>query len=233
LAGGLLIINLRFMKKYFLLFGIGFAFVNAASAMTYTWVPTDIDLEDLDHTKAYQWAIQWNVPAGQKIESAKITFYNIYDWTAEANDKLHVKVLDYDLAGNVPGGFQRKWNNNPTRTSFDAKPSRQVWWTTGDNQTPGNAFETVPGYYVGYWTDNNDKKVRTPVPEVSFTIPSAAFQYMNDGQWAMGLDPDCHYYNTGIKLDITTCSVPDGGSTGILLGLGALATQVFRFRFKK
>ncbi|MFA7485981.1 MAG: PEP-CTERM sorting domain-containing protein, partial [Phycisphaerae bacterium] len=39
--------------------------------------------------------------------------------------------------------------------------------------------------------------------------------------FGFGIDPDCHYYNDGIKFVITTTVVPEPATIG-LLGLGLL-----------
>jgi len=186
-------------------------------------------LEDLDHTKAYQWAIKWEVPQNQVITSAKLTFYDIYNWARENNDKLWMKVLDYDDL--------QDFNRKPGIRS-DSKPSQQAWWRTTDNELYGNAFAQKSGVDIGCWTDPDDNRSSTAV--LPFDIPATAFELMSDGLFAIALDPDCHYYNSKIKLEITTGeaphnppSVPEGGSTALLLGLGALATSFFGSRRKQ
>ena len=44
----------------------------------------------------------------------------------------------------------------------------------------------------------------------------------------LGFGPDCHFYDSGVTLSITTGSVPDNGSTLLVLGCGLLALAGFR-----
>jgi len=57
--------------------------------------------------------------------------------------------------------------------------------------------------------------------------------YMADGAWGLEIDPDCHFDvgSISISYDVSTGSVPDGGSTmamlGVsLIGLGALGNRL-------
>ena len=42
---------------------------------------------------------------------------------------------------------------------------------------------------------------------------------------AFGLDPDCHFFNNGVTF---TMSVPEGGTTAVLLGVAALGIVATR-----
>ena len=44
--------------------------------------------------------------------------------------------------------------------------------------------------------------------------------YVADGRAGLGFDPDCHFYNSGVSLNLTV--VPEPASLA-LLGIGALA----------
>ena len=51
------------------------------------------------------------------------------------------------------------------------------------------------------------------------------------GDIAFGLDPDCHFFNDGVKFTMTTMSVPDGGTTAVLLGLTMVGLCFARRQF--
>ena len=46
-------------------------------------------------------------------------------------------------------------------------------------------------------------------------------QYAADGKLGFGFDPDCHYFNDGVNLEVTTQAVPEPASFAVL-GLGGL-----------
>jgi len=50
------------------------------------------------------------------------------------------------------------------------------------------------------------------------------------GDFGIAFDPDCHYFNDGVTLTITTGrrNVPDGGSTAVLAGVGLLSMAALR-----
>jgi hypothetical protein len=49
----------------------------------------------------------------------------------------------------------------------------------------------------------------------------------------LGLGPDCHFYDDGITLTITTNSVPDNGATLALLGLALVALAAYARTLKR
>jgi hypothetical protein len=218
------------------------AAIVGANAATYTFKPPTQDLWDLDHTKAYSWGLKKTLGVNEKVASAKLTFYNIYNWQKEPNI-LNVTLMNTPLAYG----------------SGAAGNSSNYVITKTDNEFTGSYWETTPGAYGGWkhlmnWTDNDGPKTHNKLVydftnlyvynEAGTTLLhtytgtsqlGTLNSYLkNDGFFGIGFDPDCHYYNDKIKLEITTTqgstSVP-GPMAVIPFGVGLLAA--LRRRFKK
>ena len=56
-----------------------------AAAVSYTYAPNPVDLNDLDHHSAYTWRIDNINLAGAAITGATLTFKNIANWDANPN----------------------------------------------------------------------------------------------------------------------------------------------------
>lgn len=184
------------MKK----FGLVSAIIGAAavaSANTYNFTPNPVDLNDLDHYYAYSWGLNFNVPTGHTITGATLTIKDIWDWTPE-NDILYVQMLD-----------------NP---SLGVKQNY-------DNQGGGNYFGGQ-GTAVGTWSDpvgghSTNFDLKFDLKQLG--LLTKLNQYAADGRIGFGFDPDCHYYNKGVNLCITTEAVPEPATMGILAASGIAA----------
>lgn len=171
-----------------------------AAADLLTFQPENRDLSDLPHENYFTWGINVPLGAGQVITGASLTFANISDWTDEPN-KLYVNLLD-----SAPLGVR----------------------TYTDHEGGGNNFATSGISLVTYV--NLPTTGQTLV--YNFTAPQLATlnQYIaNGGNIALGIDPDCHFYNDGLSLQLGSSPVPEPASMG-LIGLGGLAMLVRRCR---
>lgn len=235
--------------------------VTAAQATPYTFTPSNSDLGDLDHTHAYTWGITSTsggasysslvsqLTSGYKIVSATLTISSLYDWSAaDTNNQLFIHLLDN------PGTGVQTVTDDPT----DNGVNQGVLSDYFGGKINGNS---VSGAWVAYGYNANGTSVTTGSTNIQLTQfhdadgPNSATQfsygftdtqlatlasYISNGHtggssyadFGLGLDPDCHYYNTGVTLTIVTAplSTPDSGATVLLLGAGLLSLGLFRRR---
>jgi len=175
--------------------------LSAANADVYSLVPPDHDLDDLPHQKFYTWGVNTPWPNLEVPVEATLTFDDIRDWTWESN-RLYIHLLDYAPLGVTEGT---------------------------DNQGGGDNF-AGQGIVLTVYYD------LPPWPQdLTYTFTAAQLGvlagYAADGRFALGIDPDCHFYNNGVKLRIATqtSEIPEPATAG-LLAAGAAALALRRRR---
>jgi hypothetical protein len=217
-AGGAYTMKMTFlalMIAVFVLSGLAANAVVDPNTFTYSFSPAVGDLNDLPHEYYYTWGIKWNVPTGQTITGATLIYHRIYDWTAEPNDHLYTHLLNTVLDPNNGA--------SPNYVQPPGKTYQTITIQGTDNEGGGDKF-AGQGVLIGNWNDpygNSQHAYDQP-----FSIPSANFAWLSDGNFGFGIDPDCHYYNCGIELKITTqkCTIPEPMSIMLgVLGLGSVA----------
>lgn len=192
------------MKK--LLLSLAALFVLCASqsakADTLTYTPSPVDLNDLDHHMVYTWKVSNVNLQNQQITGARITFKNIANWDNNPN-KLFVHLLDTAKNSGV-AGFVDDPNSNNTSVAMiddfvDTRYHNQSNWLVAN----GTA-DTLLHTYVNLTTTP-----QTLVYNFSASELTALFNYIsNGGNFALGFDPDCHFFNDGIKFEIFTANAP-------------------------
>lgn len=179
----------------------------------------------LDHHDAYTWRIGGVNLAGRTITGATLTIRNISNWDSNAN-RLFIHLLD--TARNAGVG------------SFQDAPSTQTPVTDINDDFAGTRYLNNP--LVGSGTAN------TFLTSQSFTTTARTYVYtftadqlsvlsayfMNGGDVAFGLDPDCHFWNDGIVFSFTTkpTATPEP-TTMVLLGTGLAGLYYNRKRKKQ
>jgi hypothetical protein len=191
-------------------------FAGNVAADTFTWTPTPSDLNDLDHFHAYTWRVSGINLGGKTITGATLSINNIYNSDGKSTDRLFVHLLDTAKGAGVSstidtsGGAVSDYFGGAFSTSDPLV-------ATG---TGNRALETTlnfPSSPATNWT-------RTLTTSELTTLASFIG---TGGDFALGFDPDCHYFNSGVSFTLTTGSsitaVPEPSSIA-LLGTLALCT---------
>lgn len=116
-------------------------------------------------------------------------------------------------------------------------------WTRTDQENPTDIdwgvesfrIQDITGDPANPWDDPlggraSDFDLIYELDEASL---NALFEYALDGQFGIGIDPDCHYYNDGIYFTVETVQAPvPEPSTFILLGAGVAVAALMTRRKK-
>jgi hypothetical protein len=162
-----------------------------------TFEPTPNTLYGLDHHKVYEWGIDVFLAPNESVIAAELTFDNIRNWDNNPND-LYVWLLDDAALG--------------VTVIHDAQGGGD-YFATKDAST-----HTMLEHYKDLTTTPQDITYVFTPDEVA-----ALNSYLADDRIGIGFDPDCHYWNCGIGLELTV--IPEPASLA-MLGLGGFVMMI-------
>jgi hypothetical protein len=188
-------------------------FGGSATADIITFIPPSANLDNLDHSDAYAWCLTPSIPTGQTITSVKLIVSDIYDWTVETN-QLTVDLLNTPLSygtsstiGTKSNYLVTKANGNDSSTYWEKSGAWGGWermfsWSDLDGPTTEN--ELVYDFKDLYVYDQAGTDLLSTTPSSEASLQTFV-DYLNDGgSLALAFAPACHFYNSGVELQITT-----------------------------
>lgn len=213
------------------------------------------DLGDLDHTSAYTWGISGAsetalknelLSGDYKISSAVLCISNIYNWDRrDTNNQLFIHLLDNPYSG------VKQITDDPSDNGINqgvlsdyfngAIPTNKVngKYVAYGYKNQSSAVVVATGATNTYLTQYHDGD--GPNSKVNFTFSLGSNpalltlleNYITNGHtggssyadFGLGFDPDCHFYNDGVKFTIETAKVPESGAATLAL-LGAALVGV-------
>ena len=188
--------------------------LSQAHAVTYTFQPPDPELADLDHHWNARWGIDWVPPADETLVGATLRIDDLYDWTYEYGDVLYIHLLN-----DAPAGVDYFYDGQGGGDAFEGYPGGEILLDT----------YTDP---LGGWATRIDYSY-----EFSPTEVETLDEFLANYNFGIGMDADCHYYNSGVYLDIETTLRPGPPvvpepltMVGVVSAMGGLGGYVRRRR---
>jgi hypothetical protein len=221
------------MKKLILI-GLGIGVLNLAQATSYTYATYTVNapssLGTLVGTYAYEWGVSITpLSAGQTITSAKLSFNGVVLTATGNGDNIYASLLNLSDSGvtqytdnDVPGDFF-------SSSTFTGTSSSSSYYQT-------HSHHSLPsGYYTSLGQSQQFSLNASPANWTIDPFTSGELGALNtdalDGNFDIGIDPDCHYNIQSITFTYTVStpvSVPDTATTAGLLGMSFLGLLAFR-----
>jgi hypothetical protein len=195
----------------------GSALATVSTIYEYNFTPgaNGNGLSDLNHDKYYKWGINWSLPQGQDLLDATFSVEKIKNWRTETN-YLYLHLLPDATAGVTSYGD----NQNTFYDNFlngGNLPNKHL-----------HTWQNIPATYIpltyAFDSDPNDNG----------TEMAALATYVANGNFGIGLDPDCYYSDSGMKFQIRTIEygtppVPEPLTiVGAMMGLGGIGGYIRR-----
>lgn len=163
------------------------------------------DLHDLDHGKYYLWGIDYHLPTNHIITNATISIDNITN-NDNQNNALFIHLFD-----NV---------NKGVRESTDPYPFIKDFFGTG-------------GILLTFKDENGSRKTQDLNYSFSDSQLLTLTKYItNNNNFGFGFDPDCHFFNDGVRFSFETKAVPEPALLS-LFGIGLVSLGFISRKRKK
>jgi len=188
------------MKKLFMVLALIMVcgFIANADAITFKPGIDGNALNSLNHTRYFTWGIDWTPVPEDEIISAKFVFTDLYNNDNESN-QLYVHLLE-----SADPGVTSKYDGQ-----------------LGGDNFAGQGIELFTLFNVPM----------SPAMTYSYTLTDSELatfvSYVSDGNFGFGIDPDCHFYNAGVKFQVT--ALPEPG-TIMMLGMGLCGVAYYARR---
>ncbi len=196
-----------------------------ATVTSLSFAPSPSDMNDLDHHLAYTWRIDNINLSGLAVTGATLSITNISNWDTNPN-VLHLHLLDSAI--------------NPGVASFVDDPSGSTPATDLTDDFISSRYHNSAGWLVKNGTADTflaDPQFTTTGVNYSLNLNASQLQTLtayiaNGNDVAFGLDPDCHFFNDGIKFTMNLSPVPEMDALYPIMSLiAAIAfTHVLRRR---
>jgi len=190
--------NEKYMKTLQIVLLVLSGLTASANANVITFNPIPANMSNLEHAYYYTWGIDLNLPQGEVITGATLTYHNVYDFTTGSDDRLYTALLD-----NPSSGEEARWDNQGGGDNFAGQGAHVGTWTDDFGGNP-RSFDLVYDFgEQGLLDDLNAYASTSEAGKANF---------------GFGIDPDCYYFNSGVEFVITT-SAP---STAVVPAPGAI-----------
>ena len=191
------------MKKLLvliMLLGLG---VFASADVVYTFTPESQNLMTMNHSFVYYWTIDLGMVEDPQddILGAQLKFNQIYDWDqGTEDDALYVHLIDvFDS------------NGDDVVVKYDPDNTASYFEGIGTEVAAFNVSEDI-----GIGAEN----AKDIVIDFDESLLATLKNYVSsDGKVTIGLDPDCHYSNTGVEFSVSVVPAP---GAALLTGLGTM-----------
>jgi hypothetical protein len=210
------LMNMRPALLTVLGFLLGLASAQATPVTPVTFTPSPSDLGDLDHHVLYTWRIDGVTVNPATITGATLTFTSIQNWDQNAN-VLHIHLLDTAKYSGVHSFVDDPTGAAPVvdftddfiSTRFHSASNWLLAPGTSDTFLTDQSFTMTPVTWTYTFTAAQVAALRSDIA--------------NGSNFALGFDPDCHFFNNGVQMTMTTrgAATPDTGSTLVMFGTTA------------
>lgn len=175
-----------------------------ATAGVHVFNPDPANMYNLDHFNYYTWGMEWTAQ-NERIDEVILTFNDIRNWWPYEDNSLFIHLID--------------------------DPSLGLY--QGEDLTLGIVdYFDGQGVLVDAWSDPVGGYTSDGVT-LSYSFKDLGLldvfaSYAAGGTFGFGMDPDCHYYNSGVQLTVIT-DTPEP-ATFLLFGLGLTGAGLIRRR---